>query len=124
MRENSRCWHEGTGKHGKPNVNVGFDSKDCGECEGLSRCTRKTTFRTRHLTFPRKEESSALQAARERQQTEAFRLQYQARAGVEGLISQATLTRGMRRARYRGRDNTHLQHVVTAGASNLFRSCR
>jgi transposase len=122
MGKYSRYWHEGTGKHGKPNVNVGFDSKDCRVCEELSRCTRKTTFRARHLTFPRKEEFLALQAARERQQTEAFKLQYQARAGVEGLISQATVTLGMRRARYRGRDKTHLQHVATAAAINLFRA--
>ena len=122
MGKFSRYWHEGTGKHGKPNVNVGFNSKDCRVCESLSRCTRKTTFRARHLTFPRKEECLALRTARERQQTEAFKLQYQARAGVEGLISQATVTLGMRRSRYRGRDKTHLQHVATASAINLSRA--
>jgi transposase len=122
MGKFSRYWHEGTGKHGKPNVNVGFDPKDCRGCEALSRCTRKTTFRARHLTFPRQEEFLALRAARERQQTEAFKLKYHARAGVEGLISQATVTLGMRRSRYRGRDKTHLQHVATAGAINVLRA--
>lgn len=122
MGKFSRYWHEGAGKHGKPNVNGGFDAKDCRVCEELSRCTRKTTFRARHLTLPRKEEFLALRAARERQQTEAFKIHYRARAGVEGLISQATVTLGMRRTRYRGRDKTHLQHVATAGAINLFRA--
>jgi transposase len=122
MGKFSRYWHEETGKHGKPNVNVGFDPKDCRGCEALSRCTRKTIFRARHLTFPRREEFLALRAARERQQTEAFNLQYQARAGVEDLISQATVTLGMRRSRYRGQDKTHLQHVATAGAVNVMRA--
>ena len=98
----TRYWNEGTGKHGKPNVTTAFNPTDCRACDCLSRCTRKTSFRARHLTFPQKAEFLALQAARERQQTEAFKIQYQARAGVEGLISQATVTLGMRRTRYRG----------------------
>jgi transposase len=122
MGKFTRYWNEATGKHGKPNVTAAFDSRDCRMCDCLSRCTRKTTFRARHLTFPQKDEFLALQAARERQQTEAFKIQYQARAGVEGLISQATVTLGMRRSRYCGRDKTHLQHVATAAAINLLRA--
>jgi transposase len=118
----TRYWNEGTGKHGKPNVTTAFDSRDCRGCEALSRCTRKATFRARHLTFPPKAEFLALQAARQRQQTDAFKIQYHARAGVEGLISQATGTLGMRRNRYRGQSKTHLQHVATASAINLLRA--
>lgn len=118
----TRYWNEGIGKHGKPNVTTAFDPQDCRVCESLSRCTRKVTFRSRNLTFPHKAEFLALQAARKRQQTEAFKLHYHARAGVEGLISQATGTLGLRRNRYRGQSKTHLQHVATAAAINLLRA--
>jgi transposase len=74
----TRYWNEGTGKHGKPNVTAAFNSRDCRVCECLPRCTRKTTFRARHLTFPQKAEFLALQAARKRQQTEPFKIQYHA----------------------------------------------
>jgi hypothetical protein len=50
----TRYWNEGSGKHGKPNVTTAFDSRDCRVCECPSRCTRKASFRARHLTFPQK----------------------------------------------------------------------
>jgi len=122
MGKVTRYWNEGTGKHGKPNIVAAFDAKDCRECDCLSRCTHKVTFRARHLTFPQKDEFLALRAARERQQTDAFKTQYRARAGVEGRISQATATLDMRRSRYRGQDKAHVQHVATASAINLLRA--
>lgn len=121
MGKFTRYWNEGTGKHGKPNIVVAFNSRDCRSCETRSRCTRNTTNRARTLTLPRKDEFLALQAARERQQTEPFKTHYQVRAGVEGLISQATVSLGMRPSRYRGQVKTHLQHVATASAINLLR---
>ena len=122
MGKVTRYWNEGAGKHGKPNVVAAFDSRDCRACDGLSRCTRNTSCRARTLTFPRHDEFLALRAARERQQTDAFKTQYRARAGVEGLISQATVTFDMRRSRYCGQEKTHLQHVATAVAINLLRA--
>jgi transposase len=122
MGNYTRYWNEGSGKHGKPNVVTAFDAADCRVCDCLARCTRNVSRRARTLSFPRKDEFLALQAARQRQQTDTFKTQYQARAGVEGLISQATVTLGMRRSRYRGRDKTHLQHVATASAINLLRA--
>jgi hypothetical protein len=64
----------------------------------------------------------ALHAARERQQTDEFKEEYRARAGVEGVISQATVALGMRRTRYRGQDKTHLQNAATGSAINLLRA--
>ena len=122
MGNRTRYWNEGAGKHGKPNVVAAFDSRDCRACDNLSRCTRNTRSRARTLTFPRQDEFVALRAARKRQQTDAFKTQYRARAGVEGLISQATVALDMRRSRYCGRDKTHLQHVATAAAINLLRA--
>jgi transposase len=63
----------------------------------------------------------ALQAARERQQTESFKELYKRRAGIEGTISQAAFALGMRRTRYRGLKKTHLHHIATATAINLQR---
>jgi len=115
-------WREGTGKFGKPNVNVGFKPSDCRPCSEASRCTRNKKNKARTLTFPRKEAYQALQAARERQTTDAFKERYRTRAGVEGLISQASFSLGMRRARYRGQDKTHLQNIATASAINVLRA--
>jgi transposase len=79
------------------------------------RCT--TSPQGRQLIFIPEPEFSALQAARQRETTEA----YQKRAGIEGTISQATNALGMRRARYRGLGKVHLQHLMTAAAMNLMR---
>jgi transposase len=73
------------------------------------------------LGFLRKEEFEALQAAREREQTDEFREAYKKRAGVEGTISQAVGVLGMRHTRYRGLDKVHLQHLLAAAAMNLMR---
>lgn len=115
-------WREGFGKHGKPNINAGFRPSECRVCSSRSRCTRNKGKGGRTLTFPQKEQHLALQAARQRQQTDEFKEQYRARAGVEGVISQATVTLDMRRARYRGQDKTHLQNVATGSAINLLRA--
>ncbi len=64
----------------------------------------------------------ALYAARQRQQTPAFRKQYAKRAGIEGTLSQAVRRSEMRRSRYIGLARTHLQHVLTATVLNLIRA--
>ncbi len=115
-------WREGRGKHDKPNINAGFKPSDCRACSSASRCTRNTGNGARTLTFPPQAQYLALRTARERQQTDEFKAQYRVRAGVEGVISQAAFTLGMRRTRYRGKDKTHLQNVATASAINLFRA--
>jgi len=63
----------------------------------------------------------ALQAARRRQQTVAFKEQYAARAGVEGTLSQGVRAFPLRQARYLGQAKTHLQHLLIAVAINLVR---
>ncbi len=63
----------------------------------------------------------ALQARRQEQETRAWRLAYQTRAGIEGTLSQAVRGMGIRRARYDGLRKTRVQHVLTAVAINLVR---
>jgi Transposase DDE domain len=59
--------------------------------------------------------------ARARQDTQQFKTTYKLRAGVEGTIRQAIAVTDTRRARYRGLDKTHLEHVYSAVALNLIR---
>ena len=46
---------------------------------------------------------------------------YAARAGVEGLMRQATHVTGIRNARYLGLPKTALEHNIAAAALNLLR---
>jgi transposase len=120
MGHQSRYWKPATGPRGKPTIQVLFDKKDCAGCAVRSRCTRSKTG-PRELTLHPKAQHLALQGARERQQTDAFKALYKSRAGIEGTVSQAVFALGMRRTRYRGLQKTHLQHIATATAINLQR---
>jgi transposase len=51
----------------------------------------------------------ALQAARQRQETDEFKAQYALRAGVESSISQGVRRFDLRRSRYIGLARTQLQ---------------
>ena len=62
-----------------------------------------------------------LQAARVRQQTEEFKSIYRGRAGIEGTFSQTTRNTGLRRSRSIGLKKTHLQHILSAVATNILR---
>lgn len=116
----SHHWTPGRGPSGKPTIQVQFRHADCRACPMRARCTR-SKLGARELTLHPHAEHLALQAARERQQTEDFKQQYAVRSGVEGTVSQSAYALGMRRSRYIGMARTHLQHVLTAAAMNLTR---
>ena len=61
----------------------------------------------------------ALLAARQREDTDAFKETYRHRAGIEGTHSQGVRTMGLRRSRYLGLPKTHLGHVAVAAAVNI-----
>ena len=93
----------------------------CGKCPLRPRCTTaKKSGRT--LTIYPPKQYQALQAAREREETEEYKQLYDKRAGVEGTISQAVRTTGLRRTRYQGLARTRLQHLASAAALNVIRS--
>jgi len=119
-RKQSRPWKPSKGPRGKPTLQVSFYRKDCAACSVRERCTRSPT-EARGLTLHPKAQHLALQAARERQQTEHFKEDYKRRAGIEGTMSQAAFALGMRRTRYRGLQKTHFHHLATAMAINLQR---
>jgi transposase len=118
--KNSRYWKETVGSRGQPIIQVVYNEKECQACQARSLCTRSVSA-PRYLTFHPQEKLEALLAARDYQQTDEFKERYKKRAGVEGTISQATFTLGMRRTRYRGLVKTHLHHVAIAAAINVSR---
>jgi transposase len=103
-----------------PNYTITFPKSDCLPCKLRPKCTRsKHSGRT--LTLYPKEIHEAQLAARDRQETEAFKQLYRKRAGIEGTISQGVRTMGLRKSRYIGLSRTRLQHLATAAAINLVR---
>jgi transposase len=101
-------------------IQIGFAASDCAACAERAACTRSTKH-PRRLTVHAREHYEALQQARQRQQSEAFKTAYAARAGIEGTISQGTRSQDLRRSRYRGFPKTRLMHFVLAAALNFMR---
>lgn len=101
-------------------IRAQFGKHDCLACPVRSRCTTAAT-NPRQVTFRPQAQHEAIQMARERQQTQAFKDRYAKRAGVEGTLSQGVRVFDLRRSRYLGEAKTHLQHVITAAAMNVTR---
>jgi transposase len=97
-----------------------FVRKDCTPCPFRARCP-KAKQEPWIIALQAREHREALPAARRRQETEEFRQQYAARAGIEGPHEQAVRRSGLRRRRYIGHANAHMQHVLTAAALNVIR---
>jgi len=114
----SVTWQPTHDQRGQPLINIAFARADCHACPLRPSCTRSDRD-PRWLTVRPQDQHVALQAARQRQGTAAFKERYAARAGIEGTISQGTRAFGLRHARYLGLVKTHLQHVLTAVAINV-----
>jgi transposase len=99
-------------------IKIKFGFAICGACPVRSQCTKA---KRRSLSVRRQEAHFALEAARQREQTEEFKQAYAKRAGIEGVHAQGVRRMGLRRSRYIGEPRTHLQHVVTAAAMNMCR---
>jgi transposase len=101
-------------------IKVRFAKRDCFSCGVRALCSRGKK-EPRSLTFYPQVWHEALQRARQRQLTPAFREAYSVRSGVEGTISQGVRRCDLRQARYNGLRRVHLQHVLTSAAINLLR---
>jgi transposase len=99
-------------------IKIKFSAKDCGACPAHARCTKA---RRRSITVRPRDQYEALEAARSREASEEYRLEYNRRAGIEGTISQGVRSFGLRRSRYIGETKAHLQHIATATAINVAR---
>lgn len=118
----SLSWSPAVDKRSNEVIKIKFSSRDCRFCASRELCIRSTKqYPRRTVTVRAKEQYEALQAARERQKTEAFKEEYAKSAGIEGTISQGVRAFGLRRSRYIGQAKTHLQHLITAAAINFVR---
>jgi transposase len=111
-------WSETETARGGSMVHIEFSPSDCAACPSRPSCTRAKSL-PRALTLQPREEHEAIQSARERQKTEEFACLYSDRAGIEGPFSQGVGAFGLRQARYRGLQKTHLQELATAASINV-----
>ena len=116
----SMKWKPTRDRHGKPVIHVEFDRCTCTACPLRSGCTQAQTT-GRAMTLRPRDQHIALQEARQRQTTPAFKAAYARRSGVEGAISQGVRVCELRRSRYIGLAKTRLQHLIIATALNLIR---
>jgi Transposase DDE domain len=105
---------------GRKMIHVEFALDDCAACPSRPMCSRAKNL-PRALTLQPREQHEAIQFARERQKSEEFASLYSDRAGIEGTFSQGVRAFGLRKARYRGLERTHLQELATAASINVGR---
>jgi transposase len=118
----STGWTSVIDTRGNPVIKVKFSTKDCRPCDKLTQCVRSTKrYPRRTLTIRPQQPYQALQAARQREATEAFRAEYARRAGIEGTISRGTRSVRLRRTRSIGLMRVHLGHILTAVGLNVLR---
>ncbi|MBA3468426.1 MAG: transposase [Herpetosiphonaceae bacterium] len=116
----SRKWAPGVDGSGQAVIQIRFAHSDCFSCPVRDQCTRAKR-EPRTVTVREQIYHEALQAARQRQSTPAFKKAYAIRAGIESTISQGVRAADLRRTRYSGLAKTHLQHIVIAVVLNLIR---
>jgi transposase len=114
----SHRWTQ-TAIRGRPAIIVQFAAATCRPCPARARCT--TARGGRSLTLPPRDQYELQAAARAAQDSKDWQEDYKRRAGIEATISQAVTVTGSRRTRYRGLARTHLEHVCSAVALNLWR---
>jgi transposase len=118
----SGSWAERVGPADQPFLQVRFSTQDCGTCAQRPLWTHAKPPQARTLKLHPRPQAEALHAAQAWYAGEEGQRQYGRRAGVEGTLSQGVRACGLRRTRYRGLSQTHVQHVATAAAINLDRS--
>jgi transposase len=119
----SRKWHLEFDAGGREMIQFRFAKKVCRACPARAQCT-KAREDPRTVTVGTQAHYEVLQAARQRQTTDAFKAEYAIRAGVESTFSAGVRAQDLRRARYIGLAKTQLQHLLIAVAINLVRVVR
>jgi transposase len=113
-------WRPGRDVSGDPVVRIRFDGPICRACPARPACTTAKGA-PRQFTVRLQTHHEAIQAARQRQETPAFKAQYALRAGVESSLSQSIRRFDLRQSRYLGLARTHLQQLLNATAMNVVR---
>jgi transposase len=118
----SLSWAPMIDTRGNPVIQIRFSTKDCRPCDYVTQCIRSQKRDPRRtLTIRPEQQYQALQAARQREATEAFRAEYARRAGIEATISREVRAARLRRTRYIGLTRVHLGHLLTAAGLNVLR---
>ena len=116
----SISWRQRPDPAGRDLIWVKFSSKDCGPCPSRPRCCRAQGRSPRRtLCLRPRAQFEALQAARQRETTEAFGETYALRAGIEGTLARGIRRCHLRRTRYRGQPKVHLGHILAATGLNF-----
>ncbi len=118
----SISWRQRPDPAGRDRIWVKFSSSDCGPCPSRPTCCRAQGRSPRRtLCLRPRVQFEALQAARQRETTEAFGETYALRAGIEGTLARGIRRCRLRRTRYRGQPKVHLGHILTATGLNFLR---
>ena len=113
-------WRPGHDVSGDPVIHIRFDGATCRACPARPACTAAKDA-PRQLTVRLQAHHEAIQAARQRQETTAFKARYALRAGVESSLSQGIRRVDRRQSRYLGLARTHLQQRFNATAMKVVR---
>jgi transposase len=119
----SISWSPAIDKQHNKVMKIKFSGKDCMPCPSRDLCIRSVKeYKRRTVTIRRpREHHEALQRAREREVTADFKAEYTKRAGIEGTVSRAVRTCGVRRSKYVGLTKTHLHHLLSATSLSFLR---
>jgi hypothetical protein len=108
--------------HATGKVNFRFEwSYHCAECPLRRQCCGADQ---KHRTLVVGQHHDFLQARRQEQKTEAFRLECRKRNALEGTQSELVRAHGLRHARYRGLAKVRLQNYMIGAACNAKRWIR
>jgi Transposase DDE domain len=99
---------------------IRFRHEDCQACPARSSCTR-SQFEGRQIVVASRTLHEIQARNRAQQDDPAWNRRYDRRAGIEGAISEAVRSFGLRRTRYTGLAKTAVGHVLTACAINAAR---
>ncbi len=116
----SKSWGEFETKKMGKFVRIKFNVDDCQICSLRNKCTTAKRY-GRQLTIKQREHYAALKELRSEMVGEKGKENHDARAGIEGTISQAVRGFGLRKTRYRSLAKTRLQHLATTAAINIDR---
>jgi transposase len=116
----STVWAPTRPRGGADAIIVRFPAAACRACPARDKCT-SARWNGRQLYLRPRDIHEAIADARAAESTQEWKDRYKARAGVEGLMHQATHVTGIRRARYLGLPKTSLEHAAAAAAVNLIR---
>jgi len=119
-KSSTQCSRLEVQETGKVNYRFEF-STHCHDCSLQDQCLGKDQ---KHRTILVGQYHTALQARRQEQRTEAFKLKARHRNAIEGTQSELVRAHGLRRARYRGLAKMQLQTYLTGAACNVKRWVR